>query len=92
MTREEAIEFGNMWLEVNEDAKDSNTYEFFQMAIKALKQEPKVDLDELKRKILKEVDGARINRILRYCDVCDRISDSIDKYKAEIEPQKSENA
>ena len=46
MTREEAIEFGNMWLEVNEDFKDSdvddrNTYEFFQIAIKALEQEPK---------------------------------------------------
>lgn len=35
MTREEAIEFGNMWLEINEDSKDSNTYEFFQMAIRA---------------------------------------------------------
>lgn len=41
MTREEAIEFGNMWLEVNEDCKDSSTYVFFQMATKALKQEPK---------------------------------------------------
>jgi hypothetical protein len=40
MTREEAIEFGNMWLEVNEDCKDSSTYAFFQTAIKALKQEP----------------------------------------------------
>ena len=41
MTREEAIEFGNMWLEINEDYKDSNTYEFFQMALKALEQEPR---------------------------------------------------
>lgn len=40
MTREESIEFGNMWLEVNEDCKDSSTYAFFQTAIKALKQEP----------------------------------------------------
>ena len=40
MTREEAIEFGNMWLEMNEDCKDSSTYAFFHMAIKALKQEP----------------------------------------------------
>lgn len=36
MTNEEAIEFGNMWLEINEDCKDSSTYTFFQMAIKAL--------------------------------------------------------
>ena len=37
MTREEALEFGNMWLEVNEDCKDSNTYEFFQIAVELLK-------------------------------------------------------
>lgn len=45
MTREDAIEFGNMWLEANEDCKDldvddRNTYKFFQIAIKALEQEP----------------------------------------------------
>lgn len=38
MTREEAIEFGNMWSQVNEDSKNSRTYKFFQMAIKALEQ------------------------------------------------------
>ena len=40
MTREEAIEFGKMWLELQEDCKDSNTYEFFKIAIEALQQEP----------------------------------------------------
>lgn len=40
MTRKEAIEFGKMWLELQEDCKDSNTYEFFKMAIEALQQEP----------------------------------------------------
>lgn len=40
MTREEAIEFGKMWLELQEDCKNSNTYEFFKMAIEALQQEP----------------------------------------------------
>lgn len=40
MTREEAIEFGKMWIELQEDYKDSNTYEFFKMAIEALQQEP----------------------------------------------------
>lgn len=40
MTNEEAIEFGNMWLQINEDCKDSSTYAFFQMAIKALEQQP----------------------------------------------------
>ncbi len=39
MTREEAIEFGKMWLEVQEDCKDSITYKFFKMAIEALQQE-----------------------------------------------------
>ena len=39
MSIEEAIEFGNMWLEVNEDCKDSSTYTFVQMAIKALEQQ-----------------------------------------------------
>lgn len=38
MTKEEVIEFGNMWLEMNEDCKDTNTYTFFQMSIKALEQ------------------------------------------------------
>lgn len=41
MTREEAIDFGEMWLELQNDSKDSNTYEFFVTAIKALEQEPK---------------------------------------------------
>lgn len=29
MTIEEVIAFGKMWLEINEDAKDSDTYIFF---------------------------------------------------------------
>ena len=41
MTNKEALEFGNLWLQMNEDGKDSNTYAFFQMAIELLKQEPK---------------------------------------------------
>ena len=41
MTREEAIDFGKMWLELQEDSKGSSTYEFFKTAIKALEQEPK---------------------------------------------------
>lgn len=40
MKREEAIEFGKMWLELQEDCKDSNTYEFFKIAIEVLQQEP----------------------------------------------------
>lgn len=48
-------------------------------------QKSKMDLDELKRRILMEVDGGTDDRMLRYCDVCDRISNSIDKYKEERE-------
>lgn len=33
MTKEEALEFGKVWLELQEDCKDSNKYEFFKMAI-----------------------------------------------------------
>ena len=40
MKREDAIEFGKMWLELQEDCKDSNTYEFFEIAIEALQQKP----------------------------------------------------
>ena len=38
MTREETIEFGKMWLQINEDAKDSDTYNFFKFSIEALEQ------------------------------------------------------
>lgn len=41
MTREEAIEYGMMWLDINEDAKDTQTYQFYSMAIKALEQDSK---------------------------------------------------
>lgn len=49
MTREEAIEFGKMWLELQEDCKDSNTYEFFKIAIEALQQEPTYTSEVAKR-------------------------------------------
>lgn len=42
-------------------------------------------LEELKRKILMEVDGGTDDRYLSYIDICDRISNSIDEYKAESE-------
>ena len=51
MTNEEAIGFGNMWLEINEDVKDSSTYTFFQMAIEALEQQKEYisKMDEVRR-------------------------------------------
>ena len=38
MTIDEVIDFGKMWLEVHEDSKDSNTYEFVDIATKSLEQ------------------------------------------------------
>lgn len=42
MTREEAIEFGNIWLQINEDLKGSSTYAFYQMAIRSFEAWDKV--------------------------------------------------
>lgn len=39
MTKEELINFGEMFLEVNEDSRNSNIYEFIEKALKLLKQE-----------------------------------------------------
>ena len=66
MTREEAIEFGKMWLEVNEDSKGAITYEFFKMALKALEQEPCEDavndvLETIHEEIQKEKEGITFN-------------------------------
>ena len=43
MTREEMINFGEMFLEVNEDSKNSNIYEFIEKALELLKQQPSDD-------------------------------------------------
>lgn len=50
MTREELINFGEMYLEVNNDSKNSNTYEFIEEALKLFKQEESV-LDKIKAEI-----------------------------------------
>lgn len=77
MTREEAIEFGEMWLEINEDSKNSNTYNFFQMTLKALKQESILD------KIRAEINSPNRGT----CDyfIVDKIEEIINKYKTESE-------
>lgn len=43
MTKEEALEFGKMWLEMQEDSKNSKTYKFFAIAVKALEQYSALD-------------------------------------------------
>ena len=86
MTREEAINFGEMFLKVNNDSKNSNTYEFIETAVKLFKQEPILDkiraeVDELN--VLKFSSGERIYK--------DEVLDIIDKYKAEIESEDGSN-
>lgn len=50
-------------------------------------------MEELKRKLLMEVDGGTDDRYLRYADVCDRISNTIDTYiKAESEEVQDGNS
>lgn len=50
MTREGLINYGEMFLEVNNDSKNSNTYEFIEEALKLFKQEESV-LDKIKAEI-----------------------------------------
>ncbi len=46
-------------------------------------------LEELERKILMEVDGGTDDMYLRYVDICDRISNSINEYKKEQENEQA---
>jgi hypothetical protein len=50
MTREGLINYGEMFLEVNNDSKNSNTYEFIEEALKLFKHEESV-LDKIKAEI-----------------------------------------
>ena len=96
MTREEQID----WLcRLRADLNNGVIFtpwnkEFTEALNDALQQEPTtkndlgVDWDELKRKIFMEVDGGMDGNWLRYGDVCDNISDSIDDFKANLPPVK----
>jgi hypothetical protein len=87
MTREEAIEFGKMWLELQEDCKESNTYEFFKMAIEALQQEPCEDVvsrSEIK-KIAKEMYLEVANMELDAKTISDCISCASSKCREVLE-------
>lgn len=48
-------------------------------------QEPRIDFEELKRKILMEVDGGTDDAWLAFGEVCNRISNSIDEFVADME-------
>ena len=50
----------------------------------ATPQEPRIDFEELKRKILMEVDGGTDDAWLAYGEVCNRINNSIDEFVADM--------
>lgn len=58
MTTEEAISFGNMWLELNEDAEESETYQFFKMAISVLSAQNEAMTEEELAEFKKELANA----------------------------------
>lgn len=95
MTREEAIEFGKMWLEVKDDSKDSYTYRFFNFVVKALEQQPTIG--HCKDCKYFEYDtvakGDRIPLIVAH-EICKRWGDGCktreDGYCFLFEPQESE--
>lgn len=86
MTKEEAIEFGEMWLEINEDSKNSNTYKFFQKAIKALEQEPKTwSLDDAREDFMSDVYDTL--DFLPTNNECNKIIDSFDRVTSGIKKE-----
>lgn len=56
---------------------------------KVTKNDLGVDWDELKRKILMEIDGGTDDAWLAYGEVCDRISNSIDEFVADMREVKA---
>lgn len=87
MTREEAIDFGKMWLEINADSKDSNTYEFFIMAIEALEQEPVLDKirAEIEQLTITEGGDDYVRKMAELFSLKMKVLQIIDKYKSESE-------
>ena len=75
MTLEKAIEFGKIFLKSIENEKGSATYEFVEMAVKALKQEDILD------KIIAEIQGLRNCSCSCSDGIIDDVEDIIDKYR-----------
>ena len=87
MTREEAINIISRMIKDEEGFLSDNTVEAHKMALKALEREPILD------KIRAEIESMDFD-FGDYYDHTDEIIDmlckTIDKYKAEFEPQESE--
>lgn len=87
MTREEATLFGELWLDINEDCKDSQTYAFVCEALKALRQAPndnsiittdKEYIYETQKIEWKDEKGNDRSHIVKYkiCPVCGTVKES----------------
>jgi hypothetical protein len=87
MTREGLINYGEMFLEVNNDSKNSNTYEFIEEALKLFKQEESV-LDKIKAEIeALPKTYPFVNHFDTYVKEND-VRKIIDKYKKEMENER----
>lgn len=78
MTKEEAIDFGEMFLEVNIDSPNSNTYKFVDMAIKELKKENTID------KIYADIQKLRGCSCSNSDGIIDDVEDILDKYNTGV--------
>lgn len=87
MTREELINYGEMFLEVNHDSKNSNTYEFIEEALKLFKQDDST-LDKIKAEIKEWYWQADKQALAEDPCVVDAMIDlfirTIDKHKKEM--------
>ena len=87
MTREGLINYGEMFLEVNNDSKNSNTYEFIEEALKLFKQD--AVLDKIKAEIKEWYWQADKQALAKDPCVVDAMIDlfirTIDKYKKKME-------
>jgi hypothetical protein len=78
MTREGLINYGEMFLEVNNDSKNSNTYEFIEEALKLFKHEESV-LDKIRERI--ELEKLGYHPSAGYYRAIMKCLQIIDKYK-----------
>ena len=45
MSIDEFEEYGNMWIDINQDAKETNTFQFFSMAIDTMRKYQQLQAD-----------------------------------------------
>ena len=92
MTREEMVNYGEFFLEMNKNSKNSRTYEFIDKALKLLKQEVildkiRVEIESQREEVSKKhsEDEGLSNYYFGLNDGLKDARDIIDKYKTERE-------